>query len=295
MRDTEHTESFEEVLLVDNGSLRADAARGLRALAGAVGERIGRRVEPVSLLHSDKVDPARLDGRPAVILEHHLAARAACGVRRFLVLPLFLGPSRAVTEYVPELEMRARERWPDLSLASAGVLAGPDPRAPDPLLAEMAADAVRTVLERTGLARPAVALVDHGSPVEEVAQLRNAVAAHLRERLGGAARAVAACSMERRPGPEYAFNEPLLEAVDAAPGMGGGGALVVAMFFLLPGRHAGENGDVAEICGGLRARGAFDRIERTGLLGEDPRLVDLLAGRYREALRNSRRPAPRSG
>ena len=56
------------------------------------------------------------------------------------------------------------------------------------------------------------------------------------------------------------------------------------MFFLLPGRHAGEGGDVAEICDGLISEGAFELIQNTPLLGEHPMLLEILEDRLRDAL-----------
>lgn len=91
---------------------------------------------------------------------------------------------------------------------------------------------------------------------------------------------VQACSMERRDGDAYAFNEPLLESLGEVPGLRRD-RLILAMFFLLPGRHAGEGGDVAEICDGLLAGGAFDQIETTPLLGEHPGLFNILMDRLR--------------
>ena len=56
------------------------------------------------------------------------------------------------------------------------------------------------------------------------------------------------------------------------------------MFFLLPGRHAGEGGDVAEIYAGLIENGTFDSIRTTPLIGESPKLLDILEDRLREVL-----------
>ncbi|MEY4402771.1 MAG: hypothetical protein RIR91_806, partial [Verrucomicrobiota bacterium] len=54
---------------------------------------------------------------------------------------------------------------------------------------------------------------------------------------------VIACSMERREGPEYAFNEPLLEtALNRCTSN-----VTILMLFVLPGRHAGPGGDVETI------------------------------------------------
>jgi sirohydrochlorin ferrochelatase len=130
---------------------------------------------------------------------------------------------------------------------------------------------------------PQVALVDHGTPVEPVNRVRNAVARQLADLLGTEVSTVVASSMERRAGAEYDFNEPLLENVDQIEALIGGD-LIVALFFLLPGRHAGAAGDVAQICDALLERKVFSRVEMTPLLGEHPVLLDILADRLQVAL-----------
>jgi sirohydrochlorin ferrochelatase len=89
--------------------------------------------------------------------------------------------------------------------------------------------------------------------------------------------------MERREGGAYAFNDPLLEKLGSVEDFAGG-HLVLAMFFLLPGRHAGEGGDVAEICEDLIAEGTFEEIQNTPLLGEHPMLIEILEDRLREVM-----------
>jgi hypothetical protein len=89
--------------------------------------------------------------------------------------------------------------------------------------------------------------------------------------------------MERREGAAYDFCEPLLERLLRSPGWNGG-EVVVAMQFLLPGRHAGPDGDVAEICRAAEAvSGGALRTTMTGLVAEHPLLVDILADRWRAA------------
>jgi DNA-binding NarL/FixJ family response regulator len=56
-------------ILADNGSLNPEATLALRKLASRLSLSLGRKVEPVSVLHSDKVDPALLGGYPAEIFE----------------------------------------------------------------------------------------------------------------------------------------------------------------------------------------------------------------------------------
>ena len=83
--------------LVDNGSLRASAILNLRRIASALSEESGHPILPVSLLHSRKVDPEELNGEPAETLERALVRFLEEGERDFLVVPLFFGPSQAIT------------------------------------------------------------------------------------------------------------------------------------------------------------------------------------------------------
>ncbi|NBB79592.1 MAG: cobalamin biosynthesis protein CbiX [Verrucomicrobia bacterium] len=268
------------VFLIDNGSLRPDATFWLRCLADGMGARTTLPVEPVSLLHSHKVPTEKLDGRAATIVRRRLRECIETGHRDFVFLPLFLGPSLAITDYLPKLIEEGRAIAPDLHVRVADVLAGSDPENPDPRLAQMLADQVRG-LDPGSETR--VALVDHGTPAEPVNRVRNAVAGQLAEILHDTAGKVQPCSMERREGDAYAFNDPLLESLGEISDFAVG-RLILAMFFLLPGRHAGEGGDVAEICEGLIARKAFEQIETTPLLGEHPGLFDILEDRLRAVM-----------
>lgn len=257
--------------LVDNGSLEPAATLGLRELAGALARRIGAPVEPVSLLHSSGVPEAQLGGTRAEIFEPAVARRAEVGAREFLVVPLFFGPSRALTEYLPERVRSLRGKFPDLAVRLAPALFSVD----DSRLARILADNVRAVA-----AAPArVALVDHGSPVRVVTEVREALARQLARELG-AATEVVGCCMERRPEPAYDFNEPMLEKLLARQGWNSS-EVVVAMQFLLPGRHAGPHGDVAEICGRAEAASPGLRARLTPLVAEHPLLVEILADRWR--------------
>lgn len=268
------TPSRPVILLVDNGSLEPAATLGLRSLAAALSVRTGRLIEPVSLLHSSAVPAEALGGMPAEILEPALEQRLAAGVREFVLVPLFLGPSGALTDYLPKRLARLKAKWPDLVVRLAAPVAGEG--GCDPRVVDLLEEGVRGVLSAGG--RPAVALVDHGSPARAVTALRDEVAVALRDRLGEAVRAVRAASMERRPGPEYAFADPLLEHLLDAPGFDDG-EVVIAMFFLLPGRHAGPAGDVAQICAAAQGRHPGLRPVMTPTLGTHPGLIPILADR----------------
>ncbi|CAI8357656.1 MAG: Uncharacterised protein [Opitutia bacterium UBA7350] len=273
-----------EVFLIDNGSLAPEATLQLRAIAEAMSGKLGLRVEAVSLLHSHKVDPSKLSGMEATIVKRRMRASFSAGQRQFVLLPLFLGPSRAITEYLPELLEELRQECPEMKVTVADCLFGKSVNHPDPRLVTMLGDYVKTA-DPQGTMQ--LALVDHGTPAPEVNALRNAVARALSDLLG---RQVIACSMERREDSKYDFNEPLLERLDTVSGFTGGRLLAV-MFFLLPGRHAGAGGDVARIGTGLVERGIYDAVEYTTLLGRHPLLVEILLDRYHEARVDSLRTA----
>ena len=265
------------LLLIDNGSSRADSTRTLRRLADALGEGLGRAVDPVSLMHADKVPAEALDGQPAETLATYLRRAAAEGDRDFLAVPLFFGPSRALSRFVPETVASLAPEIGEVAVRVAPELC-PLP-AGEPRLAAILADHVRGAAAGAREAR--VVLVDHGSPIPEVTAVRRWLAGQLEETLG---QAVTQAVMERRDGPEYDFNGPLLSAVladlarrDAAV------PIVVAMLFLAPGRHAGAGGDIAGIIEGVREAWPGLRIETTPLVAEHPRLVDILADRARGA------------
>jgi hypothetical protein len=150
----------------------------------------------------------------------------------------------------------------------------------DDRLARIMADQVRAVL-RENTRR--VVVVDHGSPVRAVTAVRNELAAQLRGMLGANFQ-VAAASMERREGAGYDFCEPLLATLLRQPEWNSG-EVIAAMQFLLPGRHAGPAGDVAEICTDAEtASGGKLRVHLTGLVAEHPLLVQILADRWRRGI-----------
>ena len=271
--------------LFDNGSFRADSTRSLRRLATRLVDRLNHPVRAVSLLHSTRVPAEELDGTPAQLLEPALDAWFADNPQgRALLLPLFFGPSGALTEYVPErlASLRARHPGARAILAQPLVLAEEEPGE----LVEVLRDRVRATASERGWTRPKVILCDHGSPQAAVTAVRDRLAACLAGVLHGEVAAVAAASMERRAGDEYAFNEPLLATLLATPPFNAG-EVVVALQFLSPGRHAGPGGDVAAICAeaeqAASTAGRTLRTAMTATLAEDPRIVEILARRAASA------------
>lgn len=265
-----------KTLLVDNGSLEPAATLTLRAVAAELSDRTARRIEPVSLLHSHKVSKDQLDGVPAEIVESYLRRELAAGELEFTIVPLFIGPSRAITGYLPELIEDLRKTYPKIEVK----IAPPLYQEGDLRLAKLLADNVRDVRTAKFSANNPVrvALVDHGSPAAAVTAVRDSLAQHLATELGDEAEAVAPCSMERRAGPEYDFNEPLLSTLLKRKGWDSV-EVIVAQLFLMPGRHAGPDGDIAKICAQAESAAPQLRIVRTPTLATHPGLIDILVDR----------------
>ena len=85
-------------------------------------------------------------------------------------------------------------------------------------------------------------LVDHGTPLRSVNQIREEIGQQVKVLLSGQVTAFSTCSMERRDGPEYDFNDPLLESVLSDWSVRYTEDIVLAQLFLSPGRHAGKGG-----------------------------------------------------
>jgi sirohydrochlorin ferrochelatase len=267
------------VFLCDNGSLRPAATLGLRRAAAALAKRLGQPVLPVSLLHSSGIDAARLDGRPADLLEPAVGAALARGVPSVVVLPFFFGPSAALTEYIPARLGALLHGGGRGEIRLAASLVRLD-RPEDDRVGQVLAQRVRGLRRDRGWSAGPVVLVDHGSPQPAVGAVRDRVAEQVARLLG---EPVWPSSMESREGVEYAFNRPLLaDRLRAAPC--DAGRVVVLQQFLGPGRHAGVGGDLDVICREAERERPGLEVAMTEPVGEDPGITEILADRYREAL-----------
>jgi sirohydrochlorin ferrochelatase len=263
------------VALIDNGSLEPAAQLNLRAVAAALSERVGVRVEPVSWKHSDRVPADALDGAPARTLAPFVRAQLARGEREFIFVPFFVSAQGAIGSALrSDLEKLQREAAASggFDFAFAAGLAGRG--AVGPIVAER----VRETVSAHGLVQPPVILVDHGGPSATSAALRDSLAAAVRSLLGAEIGPLAAASME-------GAHRPLLSELLATSGLDRGD-VVVALLFLSPGRHAGTDGDVARICRAAEARSSALRCHLTGLVGTHPRAIGPLALALRETLKN---------
>lgn len=263
--------------LVDNGSLRANSVLQMRRIGLSLAQSSGVSVVPCGLMHSHKIDPSELEGEPAQSMQRFLESGEAESLDEIRVLPFFLGPSLAITEWLPE----------NLNAWKAGKPGRRRYRILDPLyregderLAQAVSQLCRETIGRTNLNRPRVAMVDHGTPLIRVNQVRETVGKEARAIMGDEIGEFVTCSMERRPDPQFDFNDPLLETLLARWVSEGAEEVLVSQFFLLPGRHAGPGGDLEKICRPFEQSGV--RIERTGNLGEHHLIGDILSERIRE-------------
>ena len=266
------------IVLMDNGSLRAEATIQLRVLAEALSANLQMPVHPVSLLHSSKLDPADTDGVAAQTLVPFLRAQRALGKDEFTIIPLFFGPSGALVDYLPQRVSELRlEGWGGLKVTVAPTLV----RQADTRIADIMASLVAEKMDTLGWTQASVAMCDHGTPARAVNEVREVIAKQLQELLVEKQCSVTACSMERREGAEYDFNDPLLGGLLGAEGYEE--KVIVSMLFAGPGRHAGAQGDVAEICQAAKLKTPQLEAEMTGLVGSKvEELVAILADRYRE-------------
>lgn len=269
------------IVLMDNGSLRPDATRSLRRIAEQLEERIGKKVFPVSLLHSSKIPAEKLDGMEAATWRRFLRQSLEKGVSRFRVVPLFFGPSSAIVDYLPKVTGEVTGKHGPAEVVVAETLIA-DGFAGDEAVARILVDLLIRNLDTDSA--DGVIVVDHGSPLKRVAECRDRVARRVAGLLRLPERKVIAASMERREGEEYAFCEPLLErALEEARELGWK-RLVLSQMFFSPGRHAGPGGDIAEIVATSSFARAGGEVLSAPLVGESALLVDLLEQRYRDSL-----------
>jgi sirohydrochlorin ferrochelatase len=268
-----------DILLLDNGSKRADATLSLRSIAERLATRLGEHVHPVSVLHADQVPADRLGGQPAATFAPFLKARIERGTREFLIVPLFFGPSRAITQFIPETVATLEGDMGPLDLQVTSPLC-PLPAGESRLVDLLQAQILETA-ERTGVVPSRVILVDHGSPIPTVTAVRRWLRDRLAERLGRDTD-VGEAVMERRASAAYDFNGDLLsDRLRALAREDPIRPVILAMLFLSPGRHAGPDGDIAEICASVAREHPGLPIHQTPLVGSHPILIDILASRVR--------------
>lgn len=255
------------IALIDNGSLEPAATRNLRAVAAALSEKAWTTVHPVSWKHSDRVPVTELDGVTAVTLVKFVREHAARGETQFLFVPFFISAQGAIGS-----ALRGDLEKLRTSLGGVFDFAFSDGLAARGAIAEIVAARVRETIAARQLRQPPVIVVDHGGPSPESAALRDRLAGEVRALLGAEIGPLTAASME---GEAHAHNRPLLAEALALPGFDTGD-VIIAPLFLSPGRHAGANGDLAQIARTAEAARSTLHCHFTELVGTHPRAAEVL-------------------
>lgn len=269
-------------LLMDNGSLKAEAILNLRIIAGKLSKLTRRVIRPVSLLYSNEIDSSQLDGHSAEIFEPTVNTLASDGRYNILVIPFFFGPSRALSCYLPERINQLKKTHTHLNVRIAPCLVRTDDDE-NFSMAKILLNGINRVIKNKRLKYPAVILVDHGTPEIKVNEVRTFLARQLESLLKGKIRILAEASMERKKGKEYSFNDPLLLHQLSEKDFNQGD-VIISLFFLLPGNHAGIDGDITRICLEAERREPELRTHLTELVGADENLITLLKERVDQEL-----------
>lgn len=262
-------------LLIDNGSLRPEAILSLRRVAQKLSHETSFKVIPLGLLHSNKVDPSLLEGISGETIGTFLSDEHTKIQNELIVLPFFFGPSRGITEWLIE----KLEEWKSGHPTRTYRVLDPLYKGNELQLAQALQDEIENTSNPQSPGKYKVALVDHGTPVQEVNQVRETVGDKLKDLLSEQVIGFSTCSMERREGDEYSFNDPLLENLLIRWAEGGANQVIVALFFLLSGRHAGKEGDLAEICAKVKEQFPAITILLTNPLGEHEIIFKILCER----------------
>ena len=238
-------------------------------------------INPVSLLHSNKISDSKLNNIPADVFEPYVSEKVKNGTNEFLILPLFFGRSAAIYEYLPQRMEDIQQECGQFDLKIAPPLVDLDDANNDDV-AQILADLVREEISYNKLDFPSVTLVDHGTPRIKVNEVRNFIAEQLALILKDEVQCVKPSSMESREGEEYSFNKPLLEDVLGSSEFERD--VILSMLFISPGRHAGKGGDIDKICAESSKKHSALKTFMTGLFSEHEGSIDVLNKRLNQGL-----------
>lgn len=278
------------ILLVDNGSVRANATRQLREVSKTLSNKINQHVYPVSFKHANRIPASEIDNQPAQVFYDFMHDQLSTGERDFILLPLFFGNSKALTSYVPEQVRLLEDKFGHFNLTVKDVIF-PLPGG-EPLLTDIIFDHIINTAEQNQLPLDNVVLVDHGSPIPRVTAVRKKLAESVQQKLGNKILLNQAV-MERREGKQYDFNGDLLEDWLSKLAASGEKSAIVALLFFLPGRHAGEGGDIVEICESVMDKFPGFKVSISPLISEHPQLLSILQSRLQQPA--SYKPLPCRG
>lgn len=271
--------SSQKYFLVDNGSLRPESVFYMREVATRLEESIGVPIESFGIMHSHKIDISKLGGVRGMSMESFFISKEAEKCKHLRLLPMFIGPSLAITDWL----YNKLTAWKQLGNDRTFLIADPLFRKGDQRITNALAEYIITLILENNKTKPFVVLVDHGTPLREVNHVREEIGKNLERKLTGLISGFSTACMERREGSQYDFNDPLLEKLLKEIISSGNSKVIIAQLFLGPGRHAGAHGDIAKICQPFIENGI--QVERTPILGKHALILEILADRFREISR----------
>ena len=263
-----------QVILMDNGSLKAEATLQLRQLATQLSAASGHHIEAVSLRHADRIAPAQLSGRAAQTLHPYLSQQLQAGEKSFIIIPLFFSQSGALTQYLANQIETLLSQFGLFDCTLANVIY-PLPEG-EPRLVELMLQMLSQTVTRD------IIVLDHGSPDPLVTAVRRHLTKQLSARVSPD-RVIEEAVMERRQNAQYDFNGELLETVLQRKAHEGITEIFLLLQFFLPGRHAGSGGDIEQICQRVEAQFPALKIHVSDLVARNPLLLEILLSRLREA------------
>jgi len=264
------------ILLCDNGSSKPQATLQLRNLAAQLSQKVDKSIYPVSLQHANKISADELDNTPAMTFTPFLQAMLERGENEFIVLPLFFGHSKAISKFIPDEVEKLKSNNNDLSVTVADVIY-PLPDGEQQLTHILAEHINQNYFEDIDGTQKAV-LVDHGSPSPKVTEVRQHIAQNIIPMLEQNI-SLEQAVMERREGADYDFNGDLLENWLTQQAEKGETAVIIALMFFLPGRHAGVNGDIDMIIYSVLKKYPDLKIRMTPLICDHPDFLNILEER----------------
>ncbi len=278
------------ILLIDNGSLRANATLQLRTLAKKLTLESGLKIHPVSCKHSNRISTSELNDQPANTFSDFMKQQLSAGEKEFILLPLFFGNSRALTSFIPDEVVLLEQEFGKFKLKIADTIY-PLPQGEADLTDIIYDHVVSTSSNNSDQHSKIknIVLVDHGSPVPRVTAVRQHLAESVRERLINDnidTHVLEEAVMERREGKEYDFNGDLLEDWLIHKAQSGETQASVILMFFLPGSHAGEGGDIVEICDAVMDKYPEFQVSISTLISDHPKLISILNKRLLSSLDN---------
>lgn len=264
------------VLLIDNGSVRANAILQLRDLSKRLGDKTSQKIHPVSFKHANKIPVDQLNGEAAIIFYDFMTQQLSLGEKDFIVLPLFFGKNKVLTSSIPDEIKSLKRSFGEFSIKISDVIY-PLPLG-ETLLGDIIYDHITNTANKHEISISNTVVVDHGSPVPQVTEVRTHLVESLQKRFSTNI-SLDQAVMERRSGKEYDFNGDLLEDWLHQKARSGQNSAIVSLLFFLPGRHAGRGGDIVDICDSVMSQYPGFKIHICPLISDHPLLVSILETR----------------